>query len=427
MKTVISPVKGTRDFYPSALRKRRMLLAGLQKTIESFGYDPYDAPMLEPLSLYAAKSSPEIIERQSYVFDDRSGERLVLRPEMTPSLARMVAARQRELPSIIRWYSFADCWRYERPQKGRLRNFLQVNVDLLGSDTVEADVEVLDLSLSMLRDAGADLSRIDLRLNDRALLARWLNDVGYSLEQAPALLSLLDERSKLTPEEFRMRLTDYLSEEQAVYLEDKLQLSSESLALEPGGERLAAIMKGLSLCGWESQVRFDPTVIRGFTYYTGMVFEVYETSGVFGRAVFGGGRYDQLVEALGGQSISGVGFGVSDVSLEEVLKTQERSLVPSLIKRVMIIPRTLEEAAAQQELAILLRTQGVDAITSLPPYGFSTQLALASKLEIGFAILISPSEWQERKVVVRDLKTGNQTLVIVNDLADFFRDTNKYV
>jgi histidyl-tRNA synthetase len=224
-----------------------------------------------------------------------------------------------------------------------------------------------------------------------------------------------------------MRLTDYLSEEQAVYLEDKLQLSSESLALEPGGERLAAIMKGLSLCGWESQVRFDPTVIRGFTYYTGMVFEVYETSGVFGRAVFGGGRYDQLVEALGGQSISGIGFGVSDVSLEEVLKTQERSLVPSLIKRVMIIPRTLEEAAAQQELAILLRTQGVDAITSLPPYGFSTQLALASKLEIGFAILISPSEWQERKVVVRDLKTGNQTLVIVNDLADFFRDTNKYV
>ena len=204
--TLIPALRGTRDFYPEDMRKRRSLLNSLRKTIELYGYDEYDAPLLESLDLYAAKSSPEIIERQSYVFEDRGGDRIVVRPEMTPSIARMIAAKQRELPSVLRWYSFPECWRYERPQKGRLRNFLQANVDLIGSDSIEADVEVIDLALSMVRDLGVDMSKIEVRINDRRLLEGWLADAGVTRKNQANVLSLLDEKDKLEPNVYPTRL-----------------------------------------------------------------------------------------------------------------------------------------------------------------------------------------------------------------------------
>ncbi len=417
--TLIPALRGTRDFYPEDMRKRRSLLNSLRKTIELYGYDEYDAPLLESFDLYAAKSSPEIIERQSYVFEDRGGDRIVVRPEMTPSIARMVAAKQRELPSVLRWYSFPECWRYERPQKGRLRNFLQANVDLIGSDSIEADVEVIDLALSMVRDLGIDMSKIEVRINDRRLLEGWLTDAGITRENQANALSLLDEKDKLEPDAFRIRLLEWSSPESADALIQKLNLSPEALSTDEKAIRLCETQKQLAKLGWQENVKIDASVIRGFVYYTGIVFEVYETSGEFRRAIFGGGRYDGLVEALGGSPVSAIGFGVSDVSLEELLRTQDKTLENTDVTSVMLIPFSVAEAQAQSNIASLLRASGVIAATSFPPYGFSPQLKLAQKKKIETIILLAPEELNTNKVIVRNLKTGSQEVIAIDNLVDY--------
>ena len=393
MKQKITSLKGTRDFYPEDIRARRAMFDPLCQTAESFGYEAYDAPVLEPFALYAAKSSPEIIERQSYVFEDHGGERVVVRPEMTPSLARMIANRQRELPPLLRWYCIADCWRYERPQKGRLRNFSQLNVDLIGSDTIEADVEVIDLALSMIQKLGIDLSCIEVRINDRRLLEQWFTEAGIDSDHKTRALSLLDEKDKLEPDIFRNRLIEVSSEQGADTLIDKLTLSATALRTDTSAERLCQTEALLGDLGWRKNIRIDPTVIRGFTYYTGIVFEVYETSGQFRRAIFGGGRYDQLVEALGGLPVSGVGFGVSDVSLEELLQAQSLNADKNVLNVIALIPFSQGEVPLQAKLAAELRKEGINVRMSLPPYGFSPQLKLAQKSGIAVALLITSHEW----------------------------------
>jgi histidyl-tRNA synthetase len=422
MKQKIVSLKGTRDFYPADVRARRAMLDPLFRTAESFGYEAYDAPVLEPFALYAAKSSPEIIERQSYVFEDRGGERIVVRPEMTPSLARMIANKQRELPSLLRWYCIADCWRYERPQKGRLRNFSQFNVDLIGSDSVEADVEVIDLALSMIRNLGVDLSRIEVRINDRRLLEGWLTEAGIRSDDKIAALSLLDEKEKLEPDIFRNRLIEISSEQGADTLIKKLELSSAALRTDVNVERLCQTEALLGDLGWQKNIRIDPTVIRGFTYYTGIVFEVYETSGQFRRAIFGGGRYDQLVEALGGSPVSGVGFGVSDVSLEELLIAQSLNGDIRALNVVALIPFSPLEVSFQAELAAALRKEGIKVRTSLPPYGFSPQLKLAQKSGISLVVLIMPDEWRSGAVLLRDLQSGEQERISLANVGRICRE-----
>jgi histidyl-tRNA synthetase len=417
--TLIPALRGTRDFYPEDMRKRRSLLNSLRKTIELYGYDEYDAPLLESFDLYAAKSSPEIIERQSYVFEDRGGDRIVVRPEMTPSIARMIAARQRELPSVLRWYSFPECWRYERPQKGRLRNFLQANIDLIGSDSIEADVEVIDLALSMVRNLGIDMSKVEVRINDRRLLESWLTDAGVIRENQANALSLLDEKDNLEPDAFRTRLLEFSSPESADALIQKLNLSPEALSADEKAVRLCGTQKQLAKLGWQDNVKIDATIIRGFVYYTGIVFEVYETSGEFRRAIFGGGRYDGLVEALGGSPVSAIGFGVSDVSLEELLLTQNKTLKDTEDKTVMLIPFSDAQAEEQSRIATVLRKNDIVTATSFPPYGFSPQLKLAQKKKIETVILLAPEELEVNNVIVRNLKTGSQEVIAIDNLVDY--------
>lgn len=421
MNSSTQPLKGTRDFYPDDMARRAALLQPIQKTVENYGYVPYNAPLLEPLALYAAKSSAEIVERQSYVFDDRGGERLVLRPEMTPSLARLIAAKQRELPSILRWYSFAECWRYERPQKGRLRNFLQLNVDLIGSDTVEADVEVLDLALNTLRSLGIDMRRIELRINDRRLLEYWLTSCQFASENWPEILSVLDAKDKMQATEFKAALERYGSSEQAGRMIEFLSQPVEEITASRDGERLRAVEAELTKIGWKDCVRIDPTIIRGFTYYTGIVFEVYETSGQFRRAIFGGGRYDNLVEAVGGTPVSGIGFGVSDASFEETLKAQEKTLSPLLPERTVVIPFSAAEEPYVQACLNALRSHTLIGERALPPYDLKKQLAFATKRDATWAILIFPDEALQEQVVLKNLKTSTQTTVNIADLAEKIR------
>lgn len=403
----IQPLRGTRNLYPKDMRERSTLTDACKGVLERAGYEEYEAPVLEPMALYEAKSSAEIIERQSYVFTDRGGEKIVVRPELTPSFARMVANKQGELPPLIRWYSFADCWRYERPQKGRTRNFLQINVDFLGSDTVEADVEAIDLALSMLQAIGMNMNRVSMRVNDRKLFDATCEKLAITGKEKGLFLTLLDERDKLTQEEFLLKL-------QAI----NPSLSITDLAaidnVQPS-DRLFAVIASTQRLGW-TQLVYDPNLMRGFSYYTGIVFEVVETSGSFRRAIFGGGRYDNLLEAVGGKPMSGIGFAVSDVALFAALEAQEKTVAVDQAVKTLVIPFTDNEVAVATDVTRRLRAKGNIAILAIPPYELNKQLTIANRLGASEVIIVAPEEVKTGNIIMKNMTTGEQRLIRMSNI-----------
>lgn len=403
----IQPLRGTRNLYPNDMRERNALTSSCRAVLESAGYEEYEAPILESMALYEAKSSAEIIERQSYVFTDRGGEKIVVRPELTPSFARMVANRQGELPSLIRWFSFPECWRYERPQNGRTRNFVQINVDFLGSNTVEADVEIIDLALSIMKKIGFDMEKIQIRINDRMSFDIVCDKLSIAGDQKGRMLTLLDERDKLAPEEFIARLKEIspdILQEDLVVLDD----------MNPTQRLLDVIAEAKEL-GW-TQLAYDPNLMRGFSYYTGIVFEVIETSGSFNRAVFGGGRYDNLLEAVGGKPMSGIGFAVSDVALLAALKAQQKTVTMHLPKKTFILPFSKDEVSLAVTIAQRLRSKERIAILAMPPYNMKKQLTTANRLGASEVIIVTPEEIKTGNVIVKNMTTGEQQIISINDI-----------
>ena len=384
------------------MRKLRGFTDACRGVLEKAGYEEYEAPILESMALYEAKSSAEIVERQSYVFEDRGGEKIVVRPELTPSLARMVAEKQRELPPLLRWFSFADCWRYERPQKGRSRNFLQLNVDFLGSDSVEADVEAIDLALSLVQAAGMNMEKVEVRVNDRASFDVICATLGVDDVQKGRFLTLLDERDKLKEEEFLMQLKAI---NEKIVIEDLRCIDEMRMS-----KRLVAIMDGVGKLGW-TQLVYDPKLIRGFSYYTGMVFEVFETSGEYRRAVFGGGRYNNLLEAVGGRPMSAVGFAVSDVSFFAALEAQGEGGDDGVNEKTLIIPFSLDEVAVAGQIARKLRGMGRTVIVAVPPYELKKQLTMANRIGASKVIIVAPEELGNGKMVEKNMVTGEQEVV----------------
>ncbi len=398
----IQPLRGTRNLYPQDMRKRNAFVNASKGVLERAGYEEYESPILEPMALYEAKSSAEIIERQAYTFIDRGGERVVVRPELTPSLARMVANKQGELPPLLRWFSFADCWRYERPQKGRTRNFLQLNVDFLGSDSVEADVETIDLALSILKSVGMDMGKVEVRINDRASF----DQICYSLNipdvEKGRFLTLLDEREKLTEEEF---LTQLRTINKNLAISDLVQIDE----MKPS-ERLKNIFGAIKDLGW-TQLVYDPKLTRGFSYYTGMVFEVFETSGEYRRSVFGGGRYDNLLQAVGGKPMSAVGFAVSDVSLFAAMETQGSVVPEDISEKTLVIPYSEEQYGVAVNIAQKLRATGRAVVFAVPPYELKKQLAMANRIEANKVIIVAPNEVKQGKMIEKDMRSGEQRVI----------------
>lgn len=400
----IQPLRGTQSLYPEDMRKRNAFANASRVILERAGYEEYEAPILESFALYEAKSSAEIVERQSYVFTDRGGEKIVVRPELTPSLARMVANKQGELPPLMRWFSFADCWRYERPQKGRSRNFMQLNIDFLGSDSVEADVEAIDLALSIVQTNGMDMSKIEMRVNDRASFDVICLQLNIADEKRGKFLTLLDERGKLSQEEFLTQLqeiNDTISEEDLECVEQ----------MKPS-DRLLAIMDAVSALGW-TQLVYDASLIRGFSYYTGMVFEVFTVSSDYRRAMFGGGRYDNLLQAVGGKPMSAVGFAVSDVSFFAAMEAQGRSIVENTNEKTLIIPFSQNEIQIAGQIARKLRAQGRIVIAAVPPYELKKQLALANRIGANSVIIIAPEELAKGMMIEKNMTTGEQNNIAI--------------
>lgn len=401
----IQPVKGTRDFYPEDLAFRRWLYEHIRRVSESYGFQEYDGPFLERLDLYAAKASEELVQEQSFVFADRGGDMIALRPELTLSLARMVAQKSKSLPHPIRWWSFGPFWRYERPQKGRSREFFQWNIDLIGIDSPQADAEIASIGAAFFRSVGLGPQTIRILINNRRLAEKQLEHVGIPARLWPAVFKLVDRRDKMSAAtwsasalEIGLDAGQFSSLQRILEDTQAWRLSTELMAFFDAAESLGAA----------EYLAYDPTVIRGLDYYTGTVFEARDAAGEH-RAILGGGRYDNLVADVGGDRLPGVGFAMGDVVLGLVLAAAAAR--PLLRTSPSLVLVTNFDAATQPASLILsqqLRAGGLQAEWFPEPGRIPRQLKYADRLGIPVAAILGPDEVQAGNVTLKHLPSGRQ-------------------
>lgn len=406
------PYKGTRDFYPDDMRIQKWMFDRLRSVVSRYGYQEYDGPMLEPFELYAAKTGEEIVNKQLYWLMDQGERKLAIRPEMTPTLARMVAGKFQELPRPIRWFSTPNLWRYERPQRGRLREHWQLNVDVLGGDAVLADSEILSLAIDLMKAFGGE-KFIKVRVNNRRLMDTFFREkLALAPEEATKLIKALDSRDKIGEEAYHKWLSEIgIRPEQQKTMEGFFSAPFEKIRKDlpcQGSEELAELFRSLEMTGHSEYVVFDPMVLRGMDYYTGTVFEIYDVSPENRRAMFGGGRYDNLLALFGKYELSGVGFGMGDVTLRNFLETH--ALLPEFDRSgdVFVSLPDSNLLEVHQRIAASLRDAGFSVVTPLGVSGFGAQLKQANKLNASWAVLLGDKELSEKKVLVKNLQTGNQ-------------------
>ena len=399
--------KGVRDFYPRDKFIQDYLLNTVAQVCESFGYESYHASILENANLYKAKTSEEIVNEQTYTFEDRGGREVTLRPEMTPTTARMVAARSRELGFPLRWYSLPNCFRYERPQRGRLREFWQPNVDIFGSAGIDADIEILALAHKVMTSFGALESDFEIRINDRRVFEQIFDAADIDTGTRKSVMSLLDRRAKI--DNFESALTE-LTGDKAPQLLTLL----ESAATNPLLEELHGRLIELGI----TNAHIDTSIVRGFDYYTGMVFEVFDTSPENKRALAGGGRYDNLLEMFDVDTIPTVGFAVGDVTLRDFLETH--NLLPEYVSptEIMLCVLNTEATKFANTIATTLREQDIHVAVNYSYKKAGDQIKLADKKSIPFVACIGAQEVESNKLTVKHLASGDQKELSIEDVAD---------
>jgi histidyl-tRNA synthetase len=404
-KTTVQSVKGTRDFYPEEMAFRSWLYGKVQEISRRFGYQEYEAPLLERLELYAAKSGEELVYEQSFVLTDRGGDELALRPELTPSLARMVAQRQAQLVLPVRWFSYGPFWRYERPQRGRTREFFQWNIDLLGAETPTADGEIVAIGAEFLRSVGLSSEEVAIFLNSRRLMERKLSEIGIGEGLREDVFRLIDRRDKLSAKKWtawalELGLADDQLENLKTLLDDP-ELWQES-------EELRLVFATAEAMGLADYLVYDASIVRGLDYYTGPVFEAYDRART-SRAIFGGGRYDNLVADVGGDPITGVGFAMGDVIIELLLgDADRRPELPSSPSQVLVTLFNGELYGQTLGLAARLRRAGINTEQILEPIRLGKQFRYADRKGIPFVVILGPDEVKAGQVVVKNLRTGEQ-------------------
>lgn len=404
------PYKGVHDFYPEDWAQQEAALGMLGGTLSLWGYEEYNASPLERAELYESKTSEEIVSEQTYTFEDRGGRRVTLRPEMTPTLARMVAAKQRELPLPLRWFSIGNRFRYERPQRGRTREFYQVDVDLVGLPEGEADLEIVTLADSCLKAFGATGSEYEMRINSRALLIAACQAVGLSPEAMKTYLRLLDKKEKIPPEEFATGVAELTKTDPLSLIE------ANDASVREQKEQLLAQVEELKTRGVESAV-FSPTLTRGFDYYTGLTFEAFDIHPENPRSILGGGRYDRLLELFGNENVPAIGFAVGITTLRDFLETH--GLLPEVTSAPALYIGTPapEDIPAAQELAQVLRAAGTSTFVNLTRKALGDQVKDADRRGISHFLAYGAEERQSGSVTIKTLATGNATEVIVADIA----------
>jgi histidyl-tRNA synthetase len=413
MKQIIQPLKGTRDFYPEQMAVRNRLYDSISNVSKLFSYQEFDGPYLEKVELYAAKSGDELVNQQSFVFPDRGGEMITLRPELTPSLARMIAQRQNELTYPLRWWSFGPFWRYEKPQKGRTREFFQWNIDLIGVDTSEADAEMISIAARFFQEVGLTPSQAKIFINDRKLMDREILDLGISESIKPGILKLIDRKRKMTPEKWNQNaLAIGLSTQQLDKLNNVLgdmNLWKKSKAME----RIFTLLKNVGVAGY---CEFNPEIIRGLDYYTAVVFEAFDMQEE-GRAILGGGHYDNLVASVGGEALPGVGFAMGDVVILQTL--EKYNLLPSQKKKESVIVTVFddEHLLPSFSLAAELRKSGIGTSSYPEAAKLDKQFKYADRMGIRFAIVIGPDEEAQSEATIKDLVNRQQEKIKKTDLS----------
>jgi histidyl-tRNA synthetase len=423
MKKTIATVKGTREFYPEEMALRNYLYEKVRAASQSFGYQEWDGPLLETIDLYAAKSGEELVKKQSFVFEDRGGDQVTLRPELTPSLARMIAARQGELTFPVRWWSFGPFWRYEQPQKGRTREFFQWNTDILGVSSPEADAELIAVAATFLRSVGLSPERAVIYVNNRRLMESEFEALGIASEKRLDVSNLIDRRSKMEAQKWdEYALEIGLTEKQRDGLKDVLA----NYDLWKKSDELTRLMATLEALGMKDYIKFDPNIMRGLLYYTGTVFEAFETSGSLKRAILGGGRYDNLLADVGGTPLSGMGFAMGDVVIGIIL--QEKGLLPEFpLTPAPILVTVFDQSLLLKSYALAaeLRQDGLNVMVYPEPARLPKQFKFADKMRMKAALVLGPDEDANGQVVVKNLYNGEQTAVARAALLETVRDLVK--
>ena len=418
------PYKGTRDFDPDDMRLRNWFFGKIRESLEMASYEEYNGPMLESLEIYIAKSGEEIANEQTYNFTDRGERRLAIRPEMTPSVARIVAAKLGELNYPLKWFSIPNMYRYERPQRGRLREFWQLNVDVFGCDTYEADLDVIESAINVLKAFGADETMFKVHINNR----RFFNDVIAAIcktdaDGAKKVSKIVDKKNKIPRDAYEKELTELGIGSDQIAVIDSLYTMSvrEATALAPesvGTQELISLFDMLEKTGLDKYCVFDFGIIRGLDYYTGTVFEVFDEAPENNRAMFGGGRYDNLVGMFAKNAkISGVGYGMGDVTLENFLVTH--GLVPDLYNAgVKVLVTRFDDVPYEKYLALadMLRQNGITASVYVGAKKFGKQIDYAVKGHYSHVLIMGSSEAETDTVKIKDLNSREEKTVSVSEL-----------
>ncbi len=415
MKNIIQPVQGTHDFYPEDMALRSWLYGVMRSAAESFGYQEWEAPLIESLELYAAKSGEELVEKQSYVLTDREGHRITLRPELTPSLARMVAQRQEQLVFPLRWWSFGPFWRHERTQKGRRREFFQWNVDMLGAGSPEADAENVAVLASFFRRVGLTPSYVAILVSNRNLLNSRLEAFGVAGDLRPAASAWIDRRGKMSPTAWEEDGADVgLSSTQIGEVKAMLE-DSELWKQSPELTRFFAAADALGISDY---VRFDGSIVRGLLYYTGTVFEAWEVGGDIKRSILGGGRYDNLLADVGGTPLGAVGFAMGDVVITLLL--EKYGLLPKDLSSqpasVLVTVFDQERLLASYRIASELRRAGIPTATYPEAVKLPRQFKYGDKIGARVTLVLGPDEAANGQVTIKDLASGSQQTVAQADV-----------
>ena len=431
-----NPLRGMEDYYPEDLREERWIIEMIRDVAELYSYEEFESPQLEPIEIFAAKSSEELVNEQSFIVEKKEGERLILIPELTPSLARMVAARSQELKKPIRWFSVPTCFRYERPQRGRKRSFKQVNFDILGEESLYADLEIFNIIVDIFSRFGATSEQYQIYFNNR----RFIDAVCELIlkvpkEKIPLIYKVLDKADKMDSSEYEKYILENFQDEtiiQGIYklkeaqnlkdLMSKFEGIPEEFYNSKGYLELNNFVKILEESEISEYAAFSPSVVRGLDYYTGIVYEVFDTGEENRRSIFGGGRYDDLLSLFSEDRITGTGFGLGILMLSLFLKTY--NLIPEEIKKmeysdtIYIASINREVASYALKLSKTIREEDFPCIVDYRFASLKNQLAKANEIGVLITLIIGPNEMEENKVTIKNMISEKQKTIKIGELLE---------
>lgn len=416
--------KGVRDFYPETQAVQNYIFKVMRETVEKWGYLEYGASVLEPLDLYKAKSSEEIVNEQIYSFTDRGDREVALRPEMTPTVSRMVGAKIQELPAPIRWYSIPNLFRYEKPQRGRLREHWQLNVDMFGVVNPYSDAEIISVASSIMLAYGAKTEDFVIKVNSRALLDDMFAKNNIPKEKIAFVYRLIDKKEKMPEADFRHAMSVLVGEESAEKMLEMLYWNEGILTFAsdmPSAQYLNDVICILKDRG-VSNVVFSPTITRGFDYYTGIVFEVFDTNKENPRSIFGGGRYDNLVGSFASTSVPACGFGMGDVTIRDFLITH--NLMPKLSSTtdvfICVAPDTSLDLV--YSLAEEMRSKKINVAVDISGRKLGDQLKSLDKRNVPFVMTVGSEELQSKIFTLRNTETREEKKGGVEEIVEILKN-----